>query len=551
MAPDISTLRPDRFLRFPLHLLATAFALLLTATSNLFAEDTPGATRPASALPAEITGSGTVIDADTGQPVAGAKVTLREFGPDNLSRHHECLSHGDGKFEFTVPTDHTVADSGGTVGIEFAIDVKHPNYVLPISSGWLRVAVARPSPAALLRRQLQAAAPQAVLPQVAAQAAAASLVESPHVLRPIRVVPAKPITGILQSPDGKPGSGVRIYAFSSRKIAPELQMPGGVMAQANFGNLPEYQASLAKFHDDTTTGDEGRFQLMVPAAGETLLSICPAKDFALSNEYIADKRGDLGTVTLKPGRALTGRIVGEGDKPLAGVYMEAQGWAAPDPSAPQVVREHPFIWRVATTDAEGNFAFAPLSPGEYVVIPRETASDLSTEHRGDPPPEKHPLTEYFAPQKVTLSDDEPPHPLEIRPTPMVQISGHVAMRQFGPTIRGLINGFLYQADAEIDVQGNFKVRAPRGLTDGILYLQSVPAAAPANAFGDSSQPSQAKWRTDRKKPLVTGNEIPLGEIDADTSGIEIVYPDPPKPDAPARPGLPRGAAPAANANPSQ
>src|SRR5438128_7402085 len=43
-----------------------------------------------SLLPAEITGSGTVIDADTGQPVSGAKVTIWEFGPDNFSRRHEC-----------------------------------------------------------------------------------------------------------------------------------------------------------------------------------------------------------------------------------------------------------------------------------------------------------------------------------------------------------------------------------------------------------------------------------------------------------------------------
>ena len=76
------------------------------------------------------------------------------------------------------------------------------------------------------------------------------------------------------------------------------------MAAANFGNRPEYQARLANFQDDTTTDDQGRFQLLVPAAGETLLSIWPAKDFALSNEYIADKRGDVGTIALKLGRAL-------------------------------------------------------------------------------------------------------------------------------------------------------------------------------------------------------------------------------------------------------
>jgi hypothetical protein len=585
MAPNIRTLRPDQFFRDSLFLLTAAYALLVTATSNALAADTPSAatdsaTASAATLPAEITGTGTVIDADSGQPVAGAKVTISEFGPDNVSRHHECLSHGDGKFEFTVPTDHAVTDSGGNVGISVTIDFKHPNYVLPAypsTLGWVQVALARPSPAALLR-QLQAAVPQAAVPQAPApQAAARPLVESTHVLRPLRVVRANPVAGILQSPDGKPVPGVRIYAFSSLRLPPEQQMPRSVMAQATFGNLPEYQASLGKFQDDTTTDGQGRFQLQVPAAGETLLSIWPAKDFALNSEYIADKRGDVGTITLKPGRTLTGRIVGADDKPLAGVYMYADAeLRAPtaDRSAPQLIQAHALIWRATKTDADGDFTFAPLPPGQYLVEPHETASDLSTEHR-DPPPEKHPLLAYFAPQKVILTDDKDPEPIEIRPAPMVQITGRVAvplglldavrqqtaaqnpaepagratprvpevdeLRQFGPTIQGLINGFRYQANAEIDVQGNFKVRAPRGLTDGILYLHSPPVIAPARAFGDSSRPPQPKWRTDKDKPFVEGEQIPIGRVDTDISGIEIVYPDPPASAAPAQPRAARAA----------
>jgi hypothetical protein len=408
------------------------------------------------------------------------------------------------------------------------------------------------------------------------------------------------VTGILQSPDGKPAPGVRIYAFSSAPLSrPPDEQPrrvGLLIAQA------AHQAPSAEvrqsFQDDTTTDDQGRFELLVPTAGETLLSSWPAKDFAPSSEFIADKRGDVGAITLKPGRTLTGRIVAADDKPVAGIYMRA--WlrvAAPDHSAPAVIQQHAAIWRCTRTDDQGSFAFAPLLPGEYVLEPTEVGGDLSTKHRGDPPPEKHPLPAYFAPQKVILSDNQPPTPLEIRPAPMVQIAGHVdvplelldamlrqsetrtnlqtpqtlmdalrreregrlpspaeatgtattrvpdadELRQFGPTIHGLINGIPYQTKAEIDVQGNFHVRTPRGLTDGILSLHSLAFGfQPSGPFVvDSSRPPQPKWRTDKEKPLVTGEEIPIGKVEADIQGIEIVYPDPPQPAAPAAAPSPR------------
>jgi hypothetical protein len=257
------------------------------------------------------------------------------------------------------------------------------------------------------------------------------------------------------------------------------------------------------------------------------------------------------------------------------------------------------IARTTTTDVQGDFTFAPLPPGEYTIEPREVAADLSTARRYDPPPEKHPLPAYFAPQKVVLAEDKDPQPLEIHATPTVLVSGQVkipqslldAMREqsevraqrfgpgggrgvsaesatvarglvpsqpeatddaavnarllqsFAPQFHGTINGIGFSARCELDREGNFAFTVPRGLMDGIVRLPTT-ATLFRDVFTDASRgrstPPQPKWRTDKDKPLVGGEEVSIGKVNADIRGIEVVYPDPPKPGpAAAFPGGPR------------
>jgi hypothetical protein len=103
----------------------------------------------------------------------------------------------------------------------------------------------------------------------------------------------------------------------------------------------------------------------------------------------------------------------------------------------------------------------------------------------------------------------------------------------------------------MDLDGNFTVSVPRGLIDGILHARTIKASTKTipragGGFGGEVvplPPIQPKWRTDKDKPLVAGEETPIGRVDADVGGIEIVYPDPPQPTAPAQPARPaRGAA---------
>jgi hypothetical protein len=412
-----------------------------------------------------------------------------------------------GQIRIHAAEDHVVAVTDGTVA-RFEIDVKHPNYVLPErTTGFLRVTIS--------------------------QAGGAPAQPTRELRPPVRVVPAKPVTGILQSHDGRPAPGVRIYAFSSAPVPqPVVPQPERDLLPAQGARLQSRLAEARQsFQTDTITDDQGCFELLVPANGETLLSIWPAKDYALSSQYIADQRGDIGTITLKPGRTLAGYVLDAQDRPLAGVNLYAQlrpdlGSAvagrkgegassaaypirvATDPSTSALVQQHASIWRATATDAQGKFAFAPLPPGEYMVEPRDAASDLTTEHRHDP----------WGPRTVN--------------------------QRLVPSIRGQINGFDFYAKAKMEADGTFKFTVPRGLVDGVVRLNPLTAiAAPVSrvsAAAAATRSTPPKWRIGKDKPLIGGNEIPLGNVDADIQDIEIIYPDLTLPEraAPAQPQRP-------------
>src|SRR5262249_21583126 len=176
------------------------------------------------------------------------------------------------------------------------------------------------------------------------------------------------------------------------------------------------------FQDDTTTDDEGHFRLIVPATGETLLLASPDTDFTQCSQYIADRRGDVGLLTLKPGRSLTGRILDTDNKAVAGRYVFAELQAPTPDSAPDLVKRHAFFGRRALTDERGSFTLSPLPPGEYTLKPLNPDSDLTTEHGRVLAKETHPAAAYFAPLRVILADAVGPERLEIRATPTIQVS---------------------------------------------------------------------------------------------------------------------------------
>ena len=467
-----------------------------------------------AAKPAEIIATGSVIDADSGQPIEGAKIALWEFelggdgGPKYL-RHLDTLSDTEGKYHFSISTDHakTLPDGRTVINVETA--AKHSDYVAPSSPRPQVLEVEIPTGMAAGRRRSVASLPETInTPVVDALRAAPG--QPRRDLQPIEMIPATETTGVLQSPEGRPVSGVRAYVAPTAPIG-RLEKerlrsaPNQPLVEESINEQNQVGVAVAARQmrgygaDDTVTDDAGRFRFMLPTTGECELSIWPAKDFVPQSQQLHERRGDLGAMTLRRGPVVKGRVVDSEGNPLAGIYLEATKVDAEKKSAADT------IFRATMSDSEGRFAFAPLPEGDFRIEPRDSASDLTTEHRHDPPPEKHPLPGFFRSQKVSLSENREVAPLEFRVITPVSISGHIAIdnelldgvvrfadlartnpfaaqsasgnfsyvpsavdapnratvrAQFAPLLRGILNEFPFEAKATIDDEGNFAIKAP-------------------------------------------------------------------------------------------
>ena len=335
-----------------------------------------------------------MIDADSGQPISGAKVRVWQYelnandGGHKYIRHVDIVTDTDGKYQFTFSTDHVETLANGATVIRVEPEVKHADYVAPSQT---------PRPVDLITLR--------GLPLPGLRSQMRDAFEN-HELQPIGMIPAQGATGLLQSPEGKPLAGVRVFANPTAPIGQlarvRMQSSARSAAAEQFFNENRQTLENQSYGaDDTVTDAEGRFRFLLPTSGECKLSIWPAKEFVPLEFEIHEKRGDLGAFTLKRGPSQRGRVLDVEGKPLGRIYLAADHIDADGkPSTTDSFS------RATITDAGGSFEFAPLPPGDYRIEPREVATDLTTEHRREPPPDKHLLPGLFATIKVTLGDGE-------------------------------------------------------------------------------------------------------------------------------------------------
>jgi RNA polymerase sigma factor (sigma-70 family) len=361
--------------------------------------------------------SGTVFNAITGKPFPGAAVVVLRYTP-SYQRETKHTSAPDGRFVFDVtPEEAAREDLRLTVRVEAAGFVGMPSRSADDSLVTLRDEKA---------------------------------VGIPPYFDRIELHPTEDIWGRVETPEGKPAAGVQVVACAQ----------------------PEAAKYLQRVRRSITTDEQGRFRLQVATPGPAFLYLLP-EHYAASYQDLKTKRGDLGTLGLQPGTVVKGKLRGLKKEPLADRWVRIEFPFTQDNASLHGVG-HGF-GRWVKTVKDGEFAFAPLPPGEYVVkVPFRNdhgapgsgpGFDFLTETtlRG------RAVDEVFLPKTVRLAKGGEPEELELRPVPHLLFRVEAADTKGRPksgvdfTISGSLDGIPWRGYGGTDKDGRSVVKVPHGL----------------------------------------------------------------------------------------
>lgn len=301
---------------------------------------------------------------------------------------------------------------------------------------------------------------------------------------------AKEISGIIETPDGKPAPGIKVLAYSNSDKRDGFE----------YGSFADCKTNAA-----------GLFRLWLITPGPAVFWILP-QDYAPSTHVLQDsnKRGDLGRFTLQPGLIIKGKVLDTQGQPVAGVFVQAEKRGGIE-NFNLPVADH--IRRTALTNDKGEFTMAPLPPGRFDVIPQEHGWDPSKDQSQ---PEKRRLPGVFVRKSLTLIAGDQPEQMEIRAVPHVVIEAQYYDSKGKPT-RGHAghmfgqmdkNNFWF-AEAKMDNNGKMTLLAPHGLAQARLSLMT-------NEHG------VLRHRLKKDAPLSAAREINFGTLEDDVKGIEII-----------------------------
>jgi beta-lactamase regulating signal transducer with metallopeptidase domain len=447
--------------------LTTALLLLAVASVRLDAraEDKKETTKDApkdAAVGKPISYTGLVFDKVTKKPIEGATVTVRRslYG-DHIGtktvQETKHKSNAEGKYSFTIPPEQAAERY-----LYIELDVEAPGYAPRSHFGY--------SFAMIQKNEKMGGRP---------------------FFENVDLRAAKEITGLVETPDGKPAAGIKVLAYSNADKRDGFE----------YGSFANGKTDAA-----------GRFRLWLITPGPAVFWLLP-QEYAPSTHVLPDsnKRGDLGRFTLQPGLTIKGKVLDTQGKPVAGVYVYA-GKRSGIENFNLPVADH--IQRTALTDDKGEFTMAPLPPGRFTVMPQEHGWDPA---KDESQPSKRPLPGVFLQRQLTLKAGESPEPLEIRAVPHVVIEAQYYDSK-GKTRRGHAGHFFGQIDknnhwfgeCKIDGNGKMTILAPHGLTQARLSLMT-------NEHG------VLRYRLKKGDPLSAKREIDLGTLDDDVKGIEIIH----------------------------
>jgi hypothetical protein len=411
--------------------------------------------------------SGRVADKATGNPIAGATVTVRrsilpdpKTGENRVLQETKHRTGARGGYHFTIPPEQSAQRL-----LYIELDVEHPEFAPQKHFGYAL---------GMIRKN-------------------ETLGGRPF-FEGVQLRPGAAITGRVETPEGRPAVGVKVlsYSVSSR---PE---PGQAFEYGSF--------------DDARTDAQGRFRLRLVTPGEAVFWLLPEQYGPSLHAVETNRRGDLGRFVLREGVSIRGKVLDARARPLAGVIVNAERerHSSPEQEILGQLMVADAIRRSATTDARGRFLMAPLPPGTYRVTPAEHSRDASKDDRT-----RRPLPAVFLPQALTLQEGETPEPLEIRASQHVVIEAQSydskgrRRRGHDCSLFGRIGGGFWHTQGRPDRTGKIVIRAPHGLEDAQLDLMTNEHGA-------------LRHRPSPGAPLSNSRQVKLGTLDHDVKGIDII-----------------------------
>jgi beta-lactamase regulating signal transducer with metallopeptidase domain/uncharacterized GH25 family protein len=424
---------------------------------------------------APITYTGRVINRDSDEPIAGATVEIkRELSRDpktgkwillEITKHE---SDENGNYSFTLPPEQ-VAESS----LYLEVNADHDEYQ---SKGWSGYSHS------MIRTNLEKG--------------------DPPFYATIKLSPGEAITGVVARPDGTPIPGVQVGSYTKRRPTKDEQ-------QDTFRIRGAFQ--------NTETDSDGKFRMVVATPGDGVLWI-HAADYASQAHRIGDKRGDMGTFTLQEGIILSGQVLDAKGNPVAnvGVNLRAESDGEEADAFLNTNAVAGGIRGGTTTDENGRFRLKPLPPGTYRTKIEEVASDPTVKRGNWFERKKEKMPHVFAAMNIELAADDEPEPVVLQAMPHVIIQGRFFDGQCKPRashgqhLFGRTGDTYFFTESTLPGKdGWFEFRVPHGITEAKINTMT-------------NEHSALRWRLKGMKELAYGRQIPLGTLEADVDGLEIV-----------------------------
>jgi beta-lactamase regulating signal transducer with metallopeptidase domain/protocatechuate 3,4-dioxygenase beta subunit/Leucine-rich repeat (LRR) protein len=411
-----------------------------------------------------LTYSGRVTDKTTGKPIAGATVTVRRKIVAPFERRTieepKYVTDVEGKYTFTISPEQVAQRY-----LYIELDVAHPDYASRRGFGYAL---------SMIRKNEK-------------------LGERPF-FESVAMHPADQVTGTVETPDDKPAGNIVVYGFS----------------------MPDNRDFDSASFTETATDAQGAFRLNVTKGSKAVFWLLP-KEYAPSTHAIDEKHGDVGRLKLEKGVIVKGRVMDVAGKPVAGVFVNAHVSGGPAKKS-YTLPVADMLARAALSGEKGEFTLAPLPVGEYLIRVEEYAHDHLL---GRPDP--RPVPYVFTPKKLAIKGAETDATVEIRAAPEVRLEGQYfdssgkTRTGHEPQLWGFVddkelgeNEGFYSTEGEVDKNGRFIIRAPKGLLKAKLDFIT-------------NEHSALRIRMSKDAPL--GNQcrdIELGTLEQDRKGIEVV-----------------------------